>query len=72
MSQFSAGTIELPSGVALVSDPEMLVVNVVAAPTAEDLEAEGAGEVAEAAEAEVPEVGEEAGEGEEAAAAESE
>ena len=50
----------------------MLVVNVVAAPTAEDLEAEGAGEVAEAAEVEVPEVGEEAGEGEEAAAAESE
>ncbi len=71
-TQFTAGTIELPSGVALVSDPETLVVNVVAAPTAEDLEAEGAGEVAEAAEVEVPEVGEEAGEGEEAAAAESE
>ena len=71
-TQFTAGTIALPSGVALVSDPELLVVNVVAAPTAEDLEAEGAGEVAEAAEAEVPEEGEEAAEGEEAGGAESE
>jgi len=42
------------------SDPEMLVVNVVAAPTAEDLESEGAGEAAEEAEGE----GEEAAEGE--------
>ncbi|WP_123023221.1 50S ribosomal protein L25/general stress protein Ctc [Mycolicibacterium stellerae] len=46
-TQFAAGSIELPDGVSLVSDPEMLVVNVVAAPTAEDLEAEGAGEVVE-------------------------
>jgi large subunit ribosomal protein L25 len=36
-TQFSAGSITLPSGVNLISDPEMLVVNVVAAPTAEDL-----------------------------------
>ncbi|MGV0715936.1 50S ribosomal protein L25/general stress protein Ctc [Mycolicibacterium sp. XJ662] len=42
-TQFLAGSIELPSGVTLVSDPEMLVVNVVAAPTAEELEAESGG-----------------------------
>jgi large subunit ribosomal protein L25 len=46
-TQFTAGSITLPSGVSLVSDPETLVVNVVAAPTAEELEAEGAGEAAE-------------------------
>jgi large subunit ribosomal protein L25 len=61
-TQFTAGSITLPDGVVLISDPEMLVVNVVAAPTAEDLEAEGAGEVTEA-EAEVPEA-EEGAEGE--------
>ena len=48
-TQFSAGQIELPEGVNLISDPELLVVNVVAAPTAEELDAEGAGETAEAA-----------------------
>jgi large subunit ribosomal protein L25 len=53
-TQFAASSIPLPSGVTLVSDPEMLVVNVVAAPTAEDMEGEGAGEAAEEA------VGEEA------------
>lgn len=56
-TQFTAGGIELPDGVTLISDPEMLVVNVVAAPTAEELEAEGGGAVeeqAEAAEAEAP------------------
>jgi large subunit ribosomal protein L25 len=42
-TQITAGQIELPSGVALVSDPELLVVNVVAAPTAEELESEGGG-----------------------------
>jgi large subunit ribosomal protein L25 len=42
-TQFTAGQIELPDGVALITDPEALVVNVVAAPTAEDLEAEGGG-----------------------------
>jgi large subunit ribosomal protein L25 len=65
-TQFTAGTITLPPGVVLVSDPEMLVVNVVPAPTAEDLEAEGAGEVTEeeeeAEEAEEGEEGAEAGE----------
>jgi large subunit ribosomal protein L25 len=74
-TQFTAGSIELPSGVSLISDPEMLVVNVVAAPTEEELEAEGAGEAVEGEAAE-PAEGEEAGEaageggGEEAPAAE--
>jgi large subunit ribosomal protein L25 len=62
-TQFTAGTIALPPGVVLVSDPEMLVVNVVAAPTAEELEAEGAGEVEEAEEAEEAVEGEEGAEG---------
>ena len=61
-TQFTAGAITLPTGVTLVSDPEMLVVNVVAAPTAEEMEGEGAGEAAEEAEGEVAE----APEGEEA------
>jgi large subunit ribosomal protein L25 len=70
-TQFTAGSITLPSGVNLISDPDMLVVNVVAAPTAEDLEGEGAGEAAEAAEGEEAAAGE--GEAaEEAPAAESE
>jgi large subunit ribosomal protein L25 len=71
-TQILAGQIELPRGVTLVSDPEMLVVNVVAAPTAEDLEPETAeGEAAEGeGEAAQGEGGEEAAEGE--AAAESE
>ena len=54
-TQILAGEIALPAGVTLVSDPEMLVVNIVAAPTAEDLEAEGGGETAEAAEGEADE-----------------
>ncbi|MEZ0341919.1 50S ribosomal protein L25/general stress protein Ctc [Mycobacterium sp. pV006] len=41
-TQFLAGQLELPAGVTLVTDPENLVVNVVAAPTAEDLDAEAA------------------------------
>jgi large subunit ribosomal protein L25 len=69
-TQFTAGQITLPAGVNLISDPELLVVNVVNAPTAEDLEEEGAGEVAEGEEAAAAEE-EEAGEAE-AAAAESE
>jgi large subunit ribosomal protein L25 len=63
-TQFDAGSITLPSGVTLVSDPETLVVNVVAAPTAEDLESEGAGEVVEAEEGEGEEAAEGEGEGE--------
>src|ERR1044072_4190052 len=35
-TQFTAGEITLPSGVSLVSDAELLVINVVAAPTEED------------------------------------
>ena len=48
-TQITAGQLELPNGVTLVVDAETLVVNVVAAPTAEELEAEGAGEVDETA-----------------------
>lgn len=77
-TQFTAGAILLPDGVSLISDPETLVVNVVAAPTEEELEAEGAGEAedgeaeGEAAEGEAAE-GEGEGEaGEEASASESE
>jgi len=76
-TQFAAGSIELPSGVSLISDPEMLVVNVVAAPTEEELEAEGAGEAVEGeaeegAEGEAAEgEGEEGGEGESSASDES-
>ncbi|MFN8226687.1 MAG: 50S ribosomal protein L25/general stress protein Ctc [Mycobacterium sp.] len=55
-TQILAGQLTLPAGVTLVSDPELLVVNVVVAPTAEDLDAEGAGadEGTEPAEAEEP------------------
>jgi large subunit ribosomal protein L25 len=67
-TQFAAGQITLPAGVNLISDPELLVVNVVNAPTAQDLEEEGAGETAAAPEAEE---GDEEG-GEEAASDESE
>jgi large subunit ribosomal protein L25 len=49
-TQFTAGQIVLPEGVTLTSDPELLVVNVVNAPTAEELESEGAGEATAAAE----------------------
>ena len=73
-TQFTAGTMTLPEGVTLISDPDTLVVNVVAAPTAEDLEAEGAGEVTEGEAESAAAGGEEAGGegGEEAPAAESE
>ncbi|MHA6796715.1 50S ribosomal protein L25/general stress protein Ctc [Pseudonocardia bannensis] len=51
-TQILAGQVQLPAGVELRGDPEQLVANVVAAPTAEDLEAEidteGAGVVEEA------------------------
>lgn len=42
-TQILAGQVELPKGVTLVSDPDTLVVNIVSAPTAEDLESEGGG-----------------------------
>ena len=57
-TQFTAGQITLPAGVNLISDPEMLVVNVVNAPTAEELEEEGAGEVPEKEEEAAAEAGE--------------
>jgi large subunit ribosomal protein L25 len=63
-TQFPAGRLTLPQGSELRTDPEALVVNVVAAPTAEQLEAtedtEGAGVVRAAPEAEKSEA---AGEG---------
>jgi large subunit ribosomal protein L25 len=67
-TQILAGQVELPKGVTLVTDAETLVVNVVTAPTAEDLDAEGAGEEAAASGEETAAEGETA----EEAAAESE
>jgi large subunit ribosomal protein L25 len=54
-TQFLASQIPLPDGVTLISDPELLVVNVISAPTADDLESEGAGETADAPAAEAAE-----------------
>ena len=48
-TQFTAAQVPLPDGVTLVSDPELLVVNVIPAPTAADLESEGGGDTTEAA-----------------------
>ncbi|MGB0437557.1 MAG: 50S ribosomal protein L25/general stress protein Ctc [Mycobacterium sp.] len=48
-TQLTAGDIGLPTGVTLVSDTDLLVINVVVAPTAEELETEGAGEEGEEA-----------------------
>lgn len=65
-TQFLAGDIRLPDGSELVSDPELLVVNVTEAPTEEALEeeidTEGAGVEEDAPEAESGE-GSERGEG---------
>ena len=65
--QITAGEVELPTGSSLVVAAETLGVNVVAAPTAEDLESEGAGEEA-AAPAEEATEAEAAAEGEAEAA----
>lgn len=75
-TQILASQVELPGGVTLVSDPETLVVNVVSAPTEEELESEGGGasleeQAEEAAEAESEE-GEGEGDGEAASESESE
>ena len=70
-TQITAGQVELPDGVTLISDPEMLVVNIVTAPTAEDLESEGGGEETAAEAAEETEAGE-ATEGAEGESAEAE
>lgn len=64
-TQITAGQVELPSGVTLISDPELLVVNIVTAPTAEDLESEGGGEETASA-APAAEAGEAEGESAEA------
>ena len=57
-TQFLASQVPLPDGVTLISDPELLVVNVIPAPTAEDLDAEGGGEATDDAAAEAPAEGE--------------
>jgi large subunit ribosomal protein L25 len=61
-TQINAAQVPLPEGTTLISDPELLVVNVITAPTASELEAEGGGpsleEQAEEAEAESDEDGE--------------
>ena len=50
-----AGDLRLPSGVSLAGEPETLVLHVIAAPTAAQIEAElGEGEAAEGAEAAAP------------------
>lgn len=64
-----AGDILLPAGVTLLTEPEHSVVHVMPAPTAEQMEAEGAGEVTEAPAAEAEEA-EEAAEGEQPEAVE--
>ena len=64
-----AGDILLPAGVTLLTEPEHSVVHVMPAPTAEQMEAEGAGEVTEAPAAEAEEE-EEAAEGEQPEAVE--
>ncbi|MFF5206580.1 50S ribosomal protein L25/general stress protein Ctc [Streptosporangium sp. NPDC000396] len=52
----NAGDLKLPKGTSLVTDPETLVLHVIAAPTAEAAEGEAAeGEAAEAAPAEAAE-----------------
>lgn len=52
-SAVHAGDLKLPSGATLATDPEVLVLHVLAAPTAEQIEAE-LGEVPEEAPAEAP------------------
>jgi large subunit ribosomal protein L25 len=49
-TQVLAGQVSLPGGVSLHTDPDSLVVNVVAAPTAEELEGETGAAAAEPAE----------------------
>ena len=72
-TQFQAGDIRLPDGSSLVSDAELLVVNVTEAPTEdameEEIDAEGAGVEEDASESEDGE-GSERGEGSEGGAPE--
>ena len=55
-TQVTAGDLNLPSGATLAVEPDVLVLHVVAAPTAEQLEADLGGEAAEptAADSEAP------------------
>ena len=69
-TQFTAAQVPLPAGVNLISDPDLLVVNVVNAPTAADLEEEGSG-TADSGAAVAEEAGDAAG-GDESGADESE
>ena len=60
-TQVLANQLQLPAGATLQVDEETLIVNVIAAPTEEELEAEGEGEVTDEAETETEgEEGEEA------------
>ncbi|AYJ48776.1 50S ribosomal protein L25/general stress protein Ctc [Rhodococcus sp. P1Y] len=56
-TQITASGLALPEGVTLISDPELLLVNVVEAPSEEDLEADGEGteDISETGEAETQE-----------------
>lgn len=57
-TQITAGDIKLPAGVSLVTDPEILVINVGEAPTEDDLEAELDQEVLAEVDAEAEEAAE--------------
>ena len=63
-TQITAGDIKLPSGVSLITDPEILVINVGEAPTEDDLEAELDQDVLAEVDAEAEEAAAEAEEGE--------
>ncbi|MCX4096214.1 50S ribosomal protein L25/general stress protein Ctc [Nocardia sp. alder85J] len=54
-TQITAGRIALPKGVTLAGDPEALIVNIIASPTAEAMEAEGGEATGGAAEGEAAE-----------------
>jgi large subunit ribosomal protein L25 len=49
-SAIHAGDIKLPEGVEIAGDADLLVLHIVAAPTAEQMESEGGGEAAEGGE----------------------
>lgn len=51
-TQILAGAIDLPEGVALAGDPEALIVNVIAAPSASQMDEDGEGTTADTATAE--------------------
>jgi large subunit ribosomal protein L25 len=71
-AQIHAKDVQLPAGVSLVTDPEALLVNITAAPTAEQLEAELAEAEAEVGIVHEPTEEEQAAAAEPAAAAEGE